>query len=128
MTARRFSRVVPAGLALAVALAVAPAPAAAQEHTVIEGTVQSISGQTLTLLSDTFVNEGRPVIGPNLVPIPPARRSYVVDLSQLPTSDYASIQTGERMNVIGALASDGRRLVASLIVRRGGERRDPQAP
>jgi hypothetical protein len=96
------------------------APALAQGLIRVDGTVQWLSGQTLTLMSDTPGPTAYVIIGQSLLPVPGARPMVNVDLSQLPQSEYAFMRPGERVSVIGTLTSDGRRVVATSILRGAG--------
>jgi len=106
---------------MAVALVLASAaPVLAQGHIQVDGTVQWLSGYTLTVLSDTPGPTAYIMIGQFLQPVPGARPVISVDLTQLPQSDYAFMRPGERITVFGTLTSDGRRVIATSIVRGAG--------
>jgi hypothetical protein len=105
-------------------LGAAAAPVAAQVNMQLSGTIESIEGQTLTLLPPAPPR--RPTIG---APAPPAQRpSLVVNLDDVPASQYVFLRPGDRISVVGLLAADGRHFTAVSIV--GGARapREPQAP
>jgi hypothetical protein len=102
-----------------------PTAAPAQEYVELDGTVQWIAGQTLTLGLDTPSGPPSYVIsGPFLVPVPAPRQTVEVDLSNLRQADYAFMRTGERLTVIGVLSEDRRRVIATSLIRGSG----PQAP
>ncbi len=96
------------------------APARAQGQIQVDGTVQWLTGQTLTILSDTPGPTAYVIIGQSLLPVPGARPVVTVDVSQLPQSEYAFMRSGERVTVFGTLASDGRRVIATSILRAAG--------
>ena len=109
-------------LALALLALAAPAalraPAAAQEYMRFDGTVQWLSARTLVLALDTQISAPSYVIvGQVLVPVQGPRQTVNVDVSQLPQREYAFMRTGERIAVIGVPSDDGRRLVATSIIR-----------
>ena len=99
--------------------------AVGQEHARVNGTVQSLGDQSLTLLSDTPVVPSQSLLGlpvaPRSAPRPGSGGLYV-DLRQLSRSEYWSIRPGDRVSVAGLLADDG--LIATSISLRGG----PQSP
>ena len=105
-------------------------PAAAQEYMRFDGTVQWLSGQTLILALDTQIAAPSYVIvGQVLVPVQGQRQTVNVDLRQLPQRDYAFMRSGERIAVIGVPSDDGRRLIATSIIRNAGPPGSyPQAP
>lgn len=104
-----------------VLVAVAAATLArAQEQVRIDGTVQWLTGQTLTLQSDTPGPTGYVIVGQTLVPVQGPHPMVSVDVSALPQSEYAFMRPGERVAVIGTLTSDGRRLTATSIIRGSG--------
>ena len=98
-------------------------PAAAQAPVRVDGTIQAVFSQTLTLVSDAPIS-GQVMISPSLVPVPAPRPSLTVDLGQLPPGAYAFVRPGERISVIGVVSNDGRRVIATAIIR-GPE---PQLP
>src|SRR5262245_10653413 len=96
-------------------------PAAAQEYMRFDGTVQWLSGQTLILALDTqTAAPSYVIVGQVLVPVQGPRQTVNIDLRQLPQRDYAFMRSGERVAVIGVPSDDGRRLVATSIVRNLG--------
>jgi hypothetical protein len=92
----------------------------AQGQIQIDGTVQWLSGNTLTVLTDTPGPTAYVIIGQFLQPVPGARPVVSVDLSQLPQSEYAFMRPGERLTVFGTLTGDGRRVIATSLVRGAG--------
>ena len=105
-------------------LAATAVPAAGQSPIRVDGTVMWISGHTLTLRSDVPSAPGYQIIGNYAVPVPGPQRTVTCDLHQLAQTDYAYMRAGERVSVIGVVSSDGRRLVATSIIRDG----DQQTP
>jgi hypothetical protein len=114
----------PALLVVALVVLSTAAGALAQQQIQVDGTVQWVSGQTLMLVSDVPGPTSYQIVGQSLVAVPGARPWVNVDLRQLGQSDYMYIQTGDRVSVMGTITSDGRRLVATAIVRGAGS----QAP
>ena len=92
----------------------------AQGQVQVDGTVQWLTGQTLMILSDTPGPTAYLIVGQVLLPVPGPRPSVNVDVSQLPQSEYAFMTLGERVTVFGTLASDGRRVIATSILRASG--------
>ncbi|HXJ81209.1 MAG TPA: hypothetical protein VMS64_21335 [Candidatus Methylomirabilis sp.] len=88
-----------AGLALLIYLC-AVTPAAAQGYVQVEGWVQWISGQRLQLVLDNGL-------------------SISVDLTHVPQGDYQALGPGakDRVAVVGVIAPDNRRLIASSVTR-----------
>jgi hypothetical protein len=97
-----------------------PAPARPQGTVRVDGTVQWLSGNTLMLVSDTPGPTQYQIVGQSLLPVPGARPWVNVDVSQLPQSEYMFISPRERVTVIGTLTSDGRRVIATSILRGAG--------
>ena len=97
----------------------------AQDYVRVDGTVQWLAGQTLTLVLDEPTGPRTyTIIGQYLVPVPGPRQTVNIDLSQLPQSEYAFIRSGERVSVIGVVSDDRRRLIGTSIIRGAGQ----QAP
>jgi len=109
-------------LALGALLAVAlESPAVAQEYLRYDGTLQWLSGQTLSLALDApTAAPSYMIVGQFLVPVQGPRQTLSVDLSQLPQREYAFMRSGERIAVIGVASDDGRRLIATSIIRNPG--------
>ena len=103
-----------------VLLVAAPAPGPAQVNVQLSGTIESIDGQTLTLLTNA------PLRRANLPPVP--RPTLVVDLAEVPASQYVFLRPGERIAVVGLPSADGRRFAAIAIIGGAGPPRPPQAP
>jgi len=103
---------------------VAAAPAVGQEHTRVDGTVQSIVDRSLTLRADRPIVLGPPLLGLPMAPgsTPRAHAGLYVDLRQLAPAEYASIRPGDRITVAGVISDDG--LIATFISLRPG----PQSP
>ena len=110
----RFKRACRPPLLAFVIVVAAMAPAAAQEHMRVDGTVQSISGQRLTLLTDTPISRGRSMFGLSLVPPPSATSpGLYVDLRELTEREYGSIRPGDRISLTGVVSDDS--LIATSI-------------
>ena len=111
------------GLVLVVAV---PGPAAAQVNVQLSGTVESIDGQTLTLLTNPPPR--RVTLG---APAPAPRPKLLVDLTEVPASQYVFLRSGERIAVVGLPSADGLRFAAIAIIGGAGPPRpsqEPQAP
>lgn len=112
-------------LVLSLVLVVAaPGLAAAQVNVQLSGTIESIDGQTLTLL--TKAPPRRVTLGSNPAPAP--RPTLVVDLEEVPASQYVFLRPGERIAVVGLPSADGLRFSAIAIIGGSGPPRTPQAP
>jgi len=117
--------VVPALSALIIAFIVVLSTMAwAQGQVQVDGTVQWLTGETLMLLSDAPGPTAYVIVGQALLPVPGPRPTVNVDVSRLPQSEYAFMRSGERVTVFGTLTSDGRRVIATSILRAS----DAQAP
>ena len=66
--------------------------------------------------------------GQVLVPVQGSRQTVNVDLSKLRQREYAVMRSGERIAVIGVASDDGRRLIATSIIRNLGTPGSYQAP
>lgn len=119
MRSRTFS-----ATALLVLVSIAPRPATAQVNEQRSGTVESLEGTTLTLLTNA---PPRRLIGPDRA-APPTLPTLVVDLDAVPASQWVFLRPGERIAVVGLPSADGRRFSAIAIIGGAGPRRDPQAP
>jgi len=123
MMVHRSRRVVVAALSSlinALVMTSTGTPALAQGQIQVDGTVQWLSGQTLAVITDTPGPTAYVIIGQSLLPVPGARPIVNVDVSQLPQSEYAFMRPGERVTVFGTLTSDGRRVIATSILRASG--------
>src|SRR5438552_230873 len=89
--------------------------AAAQQPTRVDGTIQSIDGQTLTVLSDAPINRGRATLSLSLEAVPAPRPVLTIDVSQIRASEYVFLREGQRVTVFGVLSQDGRRVIATSI-------------
>jgi hypothetical protein len=104
---------------------VVTAGAHAQEYVQVEGTVQWLSGQTLTLVLDVPAGPPTYVIqGPYVVALASPRQIVNVDVSRLSQSDYAFVRSGDRVSVVGTLSTDRRRIIAVSLTR-GSEQQNP---
>jgi len=92
----------------------------AQGQVQVDGTVQWLTGETLMILSDTPGPTAYIIVGQALLPVPGPRPTVGVDVSQLSQSEYAFMRPGERVTVFGTLTSDGRRVIATSILRGSG--------
>jgi len=110
-------------LALIIAVA-ASAPVVGQDHTRVDGTVQSIVDRSLTLLADRPIILGPPLLGLPVAPgsTPRPHAGLYVDLRQLLPAEYESIRPGDRISVAGVISDDG--FIATSISLRPG----PQSP
>ena len=93
----------------------------AQGQVQVDGTVQWLTGETLLILSDMPGPTAYIIVGQALLPVPGPRPSVGVDVSQLSQSEYAFMRPGERVTVFGTLTSDGRRVIATSILRAGAQ-------
>jgi hypothetical protein len=112
-------------LALTFVLVAAPGPAGAQVNMQLSGTIESIEGPTLTLVTSA---PRRTMTGLTLDPAPPRPPTLVVDLDEVPASQWVFLRPGEKIAVVGLLSADGRRFSAIAIIGGAGPPRDPQAP
>ena len=104
----------------------APNLAAAQVNVELAGTIESIDGQTLTLLTNP-PRRGA-MMGPNRAAVPAPRPTLVVELDEVPASQYVFLRPGERIAVVGLPSADGRRFAAIAIIGGAGPPRPPEAP
>jgi hypothetical protein len=111
-------------LALTLGLVVAVAGlATAQVNVQLSGTIESIEGPTLTLL--TAAPPRRVTLGS---PPPAPRPKLAVDLSEVPASQWVFLRPGERIAVVGLPSADGLRFAAIAIIGGTGPPRAPEAP
>jgi hypothetical protein len=111
-----------APLVVAVVMIAVVAPALAQDYVRVDGTVQSLSGNTLIVISDTAVwSIEETERGYLLEPYP---LFFTVDLNQIPQSDSSFMRTGEHITVIGVLGraaerpwEQGRIVTATSLIR-----------
>jgi hypothetical protein len=97
-------------------------PAGAQDYVQVDGTVQWLAGQTLTLgLDEPAGPPAYAIIGDYLVPVPRPRQTLNIELNQVPQSVYAFIRLGERVSVIGVV-DDQRHLIVTSIIHGGGSK------
>jgi hypothetical protein len=101
------------------------ANAEAQEYVQVDGTVQWLAGQTLTLALDGPASPSSyMIVGAYVVPVPGPRQTVNIDLSQVRQSEYAYMRPGERVSVIAVVSEDRSRLIGASIIRGPGQ----QAP
>ena len=105
-----------------VLVVAAPGLAAAQVNVQLSGTIESIEGQTLLLLTNPPPH--RATMGPNPTPVP----RLVVNLDEVPASRYVFLRPGERIAVVGLPSADGRHFAAIAIIGGAGPPRPPEAP
>jgi hypothetical protein len=121
---RVVSRSVPLLVSALVVIA-SWAMAAAQEYVQVDGTVQWLAGQTLTLALDEPASPSSyMIVGAYVVPVPGPRQTVNIDLSQVRQSEYAFMRPGERVSVIAVVSDDRSRLIGTSIIRGPGQ----QAP
>lgn len=124
MRTRSLVALAPLVLVSSVALVLAaPGPAAAQVNVQLSGTIESIEGPTLTLL--TNAPPRRVTLGS---PAPAPRPKLVVDLSEVPASQWVFLRAGERIAVVGLPSADGLRFAAIAIIGGAGPPRTREAP
>jgi hypothetical protein len=115
---RRLERWSVASLVVALAGIASPAGAPAQDYVRLDGTVQWMAGQTLTIELDAQPGPPAYVIsGQYLLPVPAPRPTVEVDLSRLRQAEYSFLRLGERLAVIGFASEDRRRLIATSLIR-----------
>ena len=107
-------------LALMASLA---SPAAAQVNVQLSGIVESVGDHELTLFTKA---PPRRVIGAS--PAPPPRPTLLVNLEDVPASQWVFLRPGEHIAVVGLPSADGLRFSAITIIGGAGPRRDPQSP
>ena len=105
-------------------VAAVASPAAAQVNVQLSGTVESIGDHELTLLTST---PRRRVFGANPA-APSPRPTLLVNLEDVPASQWVFLRPGERIAVVGLPSADGKRFTAIAIIGGAGPPRDPQAP
>lgn len=119
-------------LALTLVLVVsAPCPATAQVNHQLSGTIESIEGTTLTLVTKPPPARRVTTFGQPGSPVPTPAPKLVVDLEAVPASQWVFLRPGERIAVVGVPSADGRRFAAIAIVGGAGPPRpplEPQAP
>jgi hypothetical protein len=99
--------------------------APAQEYVQVDGTVQWLAGQTLTVALDEPASPSSyMIVGTYIVPVPGPRQTVNFDLSRVRQSEYAFMRPGERVTVIAVVSDDRSRLIATSIIREAGQ----QAP
>lgn len=115
-------------LALTLAFGVGAAgPAAAQVNVQLSGTVESIDGPTLTLITKPPPPR-RVTLGEAANPVPAQPPKLVVDLEAVPASQWVFLRPGERIAVVGLPSADGRRFTAIAVIGGAGPPRRPQEP
>lgn len=116
-------------LALTLALVVsAPCLATAQVNHQLSGTVESIEGTTLTLVTTPPPARRVTTFGQSVSPPPPPLPKLVVDLEAVPASQWVFLRPGARIAVVGIPSADGTRFVARSIIGAAGPPRPPQEP
>lgn len=114
--------------AVAVALAivmVAAGSAAAQVNMQLSGTVESVEGTTLTLITKAPPAR-RVTLGETVTPPPPP--TLIVDVEGAPASQWVFLRPGDRIAVVGVPSADGRRFAAIRVIGGSSPPRAPETP
>ena len=96
---------------------------AAQVNIQLSGIVESVGDHELTLITNA---SRRRVFGGDSTPAP--RPTLLVNLEEVPASQWVFLRPGERIAVVGLPSADGQRFAAIAIIGGAGPRRDPQMP
>src|SRR5262245_52889362 len=105
MSHRPNGPIVAAFLALLTTFVAFPPLHAEQQATKVLGTIQSISGRTITVLSDTGTSSSAAVEEETkFLQIEPGK----TDLKEAAPISFAELRAGDRVLVRGALAEDGK--------------------
>jgi hypothetical protein len=110
-------------LAWALLVASLAGPANAQVNVQLSGIVESVGDHELTLIT---LAPRRRVFGASAEPAP--RPTLLVNLEEVPASQWVFLRPGERIAVVGLPSADGKRFAAIAIIGGAGPRRDPQMP
>ena len=110
-------------IALLVLVASVASPVVAQVNVQLSGTIESIGDHELTLITKA---RPRRVFDAN--PTPALRPTLLVNLEEVPASQWVFLRPGERIVVVGLPSADGLRFAAIAIIGGAGPRRDPQTP
>ncbi len=108
--------------ALLVAVASAASPVAAQVNVQLSGIVESVGDHELTLI--TLAPRRRVFGGAEPTPRP----TLLVNLEEVPASQWVFLRPGERIAVVGLPSVDGKRFDAIAIIGGAGPRHDSQMP
>jgi hypothetical protein len=108
---------------LSVLVLGATSPLTAQVNMQLSGVVESVGDHELTLI--TPAPPRRP-FGGDAKPAPPPK--LLVNLQDVPASQWVFLRPGERIAVVGVPSADGTRFAAIAIIGGAGPRRDPQMP
>ena len=109
--------------ALLILVASLASPSAAQVNVQLSGTIESIGDHELTLITKA---QPRRAFGAN--PTPAVRPTLLVNLEEVPASQWVFLRPGERIAVVGLPSADGQRFAAIAVIGGAGPRRDPQMP
>lgn len=105
--------IVAAFFALLMTFVAFPPLHAQQQATKVLGTIQSISGRTITVLSDTGTSSNAGVEdGTKFLQIEPGK----TDLKEATPISFAELQAGDRVLVRGSLAEDGKTIRAASVI------------
>jgi hypothetical protein len=102
-------------------------PAAAQFNVQLSGTIESIDGPVMVLRTPPPPAR-RVTLGDSGKPAPPPPPTLVVDLDEVPASQWVFLRPGERIAVVGVPSADGLRFAAIRVIGGAGPPREPQAP
>ena len=110
-------------LALLVLVASLASPVGAQVNVQLSGTIESIGDHELTLIT-----KAPPRRAFDANPTPALRPTLLVNLEEVPASQWVFLRPGERIAVVGLPSADGKRFTAIAVIGGAGPRRDPQTP
>jgi hypothetical protein len=122
MTSRRLVVLAPLVLASIVA-----GSATAQVNMQLSGTIESIEG-AIMVLRPPPPPARRVTLGESARPAPAPPPTLMVDLGEVPASQWVFLRPGERIAVVGVPSADGLRFAAIRVIGGAGPPRDPQAP
>ena len=109
--------------ALLVLGASVASPVVAQVNVQLSGTIESVGDHELTLIT-----KAPPRRAFDANPTPAARPTLLVNLEEVPASQWVFLRPGERIAVVGLPSADGKRFAAIAVIGGAGPRRDPQTP
>jgi hypothetical protein len=108
-----------------VLMASVASPVTAQVNQQISGIVESVGDHELTLRT---AGPPRRVYGAGANPAPAPRPTLLVNLEEVPASQWVFLRPGERIAVVGLPSADGLRFAAIAIIGGAGPPRRPEAP
>ena len=106
-------------------LASVASPLTAQVNQQISGIVESVGDHELTLRTAA---PPRRVFGAGANPAPAPRPTLLVNLEEVPASQWVFLRPGERIAIVGLPSADGLRFAAIAIIGGAGPPRRPEAP